>query len=483
MNPQAVRSFVADRLEKYLDELRGLVEHESPSGDKARLDALAGVIAGRWQGLGGEVDRLANATGDHLVGRFFGSIREKPALVVGHFDTVWPVGTLARLPFRREGGKLYGPGVYDMKASLILVAAVLEAFAALGVKLLSRGRIWWSVATLALFFYPGLRGGMDLGQNPTISLCIVVWGWVLASRGYNVAGGMVWGLFAFKPVWAAAFFLVPFLMGRWRFCLAMVGTGAALGLLTLPLVGIQSWFDWLKVGQDASELYKVNDNWIHLSRDLQGIPRRMLLDFEAPQQKRESPLANTLAWGLWGAVFGATVIVYLLRANRKQPTGVGAGFLFLGAHLTCFHFMYYDSLISAAALAVLFADPRPFFRTKTFALEPAVEEPRLPAGRGLPSPPLVRKPLGARMIGYVNSFPLTVVALLFVVENSLAGLEVEATFGVRQITYFTATGASAKSPVIRGDTSLRYPLDTFLLMALWAWCGWRLLRDRGGPEA
>ncbi|WP_165067405.1 M20 family metallopeptidase [Paludisphaera rhizosphaerae] len=134
MNPQAVRSFVADRLEKYLEELRGLVEHESPSGDKARLDALAGGIADRWRGLGGEVDQLANPTGDHLVGRFFGSIHEKPALVVGHFDTVWPVGTLARLPFRRDGGKLYGPGVYDMKTSLILVAAVLEAFAALGLK-------------------------------------------------------------------------------------------------------------------------------------------------------------------------------------------------------------------------------------------------------------------------------------------------------------------------------------------------------------
>lgn len=134
MNPQAVRSFVADRLEKYLEELRGLVEHESPSGDKARLDALAGIIADRWRGLGGEVDQLANPTGDHLVGRFFGSIREKPALVVGHFDTVWPVGTLARLPFRRDGVKLYGPGVYDMKTSLVLVAAVLEALAALNLK-------------------------------------------------------------------------------------------------------------------------------------------------------------------------------------------------------------------------------------------------------------------------------------------------------------------------------------------------------------
>jgi glutamate carboxypeptidase len=78
---------------------------------------------------------LANDRGgDHLVGRFFGSIPEKPALVVGHFDTVWPVGTIDRLPFRREGDRLYGPGAYDMKTSLVLVAAVLEAFAALGLE-------------------------------------------------------------------------------------------------------------------------------------------------------------------------------------------------------------------------------------------------------------------------------------------------------------------------------------------------------------
>ncbi|MDG3002179.1 M20 family metallopeptidase [Paludisphaera mucosa] len=133
MNPQSVRTFVADRLDAYLGELRGLVEHESPSGDKARLDRLADVIAARWAGLGGAVERVANDRGgDHLVGRFFTSLPGRPALVVGHFDTVWPVGTIDRLPFRREGDRLYGPGVYDMKASLILVAAVLEAFAALG---------------------------------------------------------------------------------------------------------------------------------------------------------------------------------------------------------------------------------------------------------------------------------------------------------------------------------------------------------------
>jgi len=133
--PAAVRRFVEDRLEGYLAELRGLVEHESPSGDKARLDALAAAIAARWSGLGGEVERHPQgAAGDHLVGRFFADAPGRPALVVGHFDTVWPVGTLERLPFRRDGGRLYGPGVYDMKTSLILVAAVLEAFAALGLR-------------------------------------------------------------------------------------------------------------------------------------------------------------------------------------------------------------------------------------------------------------------------------------------------------------------------------------------------------------
>src|SRR5205823_6328402 len=97
------------------------------------------------------------------------------------------------------------------------------------------------------------------------------------------AGGVVWGLFAFKPVWGLAFFLVPLLSGRWRMCLAMVGTGAALGLLTLPVVGVQTWFDWLQVGREAAGVYNVNENWIHLSRDLQGIPRRLLLDFNLPE--------------------------------------------------------------------------------------------------------------------------------------------------------------------------------------------------------
>ena len=55
--------------------------------------------------------------------------------MLGHFDTVWPIGTLARMPVREEKGRLFGPGVFDMKASLVMMNQVLEAFQALGLKM------------------------------------------------------------------------------------------------------------------------------------------------------------------------------------------------------------------------------------------------------------------------------------------------------------------------------------------------------------
>src|SRR5262249_15056240 len=171
------------------------------------------------------------------------------------------------------GGPLYPPvhaflytpiGLFEHPKDaypVFQVVAVLFAFAAgLGICFFTGGRGWWAVGTLAVLLFPGWRSALDLGPNPPPTLTIAPWGLGLASRGPDVAGGMVWGLFAFKPVWALAFLLVPLLMGRWRFCEAMVITGATLGLLTLPVVGVQTWFDWLQVGQEAAALYNVNDN-------------------------------------------------------------------------------------------------------------------------------------------------------------------------------------------------------------------------------
>ncbi len=359
----------------------------------------------------------------------------------------------------------------------------LTFLAGYGVCKLTRSRVWWPAATLVILLYPGYRSGLDLAQNQVLSLTILVWGWVLATRGRDGWGGVVWGLLAFKPVWAAAFFLAPLLMGRWRFCLAMVLTGAALGAATLPVVGVQAWFDWLAVGKEAREVYAVNKNWITLSRDLAGIPKRLLIDFNLPEPERANPAADLAGWVLWAAVLVTTASAYLWRADRRLRTGLGAGFLFLGAYLCCYRFMYYDVLLSVLPLAVLFADPRRFLWTTAFDLRTAA------ASADGPPLALVARPddpLRPRWVGYVNSFPLTVVALLLVTENWLLHLRLAGTAG---FGYFATTEANPGGgtvqhvPTVSAELNLGQAWETILLLLLWGWCLWRLVagEDWGEP--
>ena len=136
MGDAAIRDYLEDHLGAYLAELTALAEHESPSRDKPRLDALAATIAARWASLGAVVELVANPDGgEHVVARFGRPIGQRPSLILGHFDTVWPAGTLDRMPVRREGGRLHGPGVYDMKAGLVLVGAAMESIRAAGLRL------------------------------------------------------------------------------------------------------------------------------------------------------------------------------------------------------------------------------------------------------------------------------------------------------------------------------------------------------------
>ena len=81
---------------------------------------------------------------------------------------------------------------------------------------LTHGRVWPAAAAGLVMAFPGYSGAICLGQNPLISLTILIVGWLLTARGRPWLGGAVWGLLAFKPVWAASFFLVPLLMRRWR---------------------------------------------------------------------------------------------------------------------------------------------------------------------------------------------------------------------------------------------------------------------------
>jgi arabinofuranan 3-O-arabinosyltransferase len=285
----------------------------------------------------------------------------------------WTPERLHEVEAPRVGGPMYPPihaFVYYPLALLPprpayraqqLAGVALILLAGLAVQQLSRGRIWWPVAVTLLALFPGYLDSLRLGQNAQLTLTILLWGWVLVARGRPGWGGVVWGLLAFKPVWALAFFLVPLLTGRWRTCLAMLATAAALALATLPFVGWQTWLDWLAVGAEGARHYNFDNNWIDYSRDLLSIPKRWLND---PRPRgvllgQGFGLASAIGWGLLAVIVGFTVRLAVLRREQAQaPTGPVAGFLLLGAWLSCFHFMYYDVLLAALPVCALLADPR-----------------------------------------------------------------------------------------------------------------------------
>jgi glutamate carboxypeptidase len=100
-----------------LDDLRALVEVESPSGDPDALAASATAVVGIIRGrLGGEAVLVEGEAGPHV---HWSGGGEPRVLVLGHHDTVFPLGTLARRPFAVEDGRVTGPGVFDMLGGLV----------------------------------------------------------------------------------------------------------------------------------------------------------------------------------------------------------------------------------------------------------------------------------------------------------------------------------------------------------------------------
>ena len=101
MHPTALKNHFHDLRPAMLETIQNLVERESPSMEKPMLDDLARYLQGRFQDAGAEVDLLPKSThGDHLRAFFPGpkNTASRPALILGHFDTVWPAGTLANRP-------------------------------------------------------------------------------------------------------------------------------------------------------------------------------------------------------------------------------------------------------------------------------------------------------------------------------------------------------------------------------------------------
>jgi glutamate carboxypeptidase len=102
-----------------LETIESLVRLESPTNDKAAVDRCGAELATRMEAIGARVSRInASRAGDHLRAAFGEGARQ--VLLLGHFDTVWDVGQLERMPLQRAGDRLSGPGVFDMKAGIAL---------------------------------------------------------------------------------------------------------------------------------------------------------------------------------------------------------------------------------------------------------------------------------------------------------------------------------------------------------------------------
>ncbi|HEY7327527.1 MAG TPA: glycosyltransferase family 87 protein [Gemmataceae bacterium] len=419
---------------------------ESRSENKTDVESLMGWLAGTD-------DPKAPEAIASLLAPFAAITPLDASVTLVSAQTTWTEERLSHVYTPRIGGALYPPihafyyaplaflqprVAYRVMQFFILALVFFVGWIA---QCITQGRVWWPVASLFVLMFPGFAGGITLGQNGLLILMLVLVGWWQLMCGREGLAGLCWGLLAFKPVWAAAFFLVPILTTRWRMAACMAISGIVQILVTFPIVGLDGWWNWLQVGQEAVQEYKRQENWIVLSRDLLGIPRRWLLTFEDGLAKEvvwtsgnpsasqigatDKPWDHTslaaLSWGLWTTVLvGTLCVTWPCRQRRKELTGAFPSFVLSAAVLTCFHFMYYDFVVAALPVLLLFTEPRRYLRFRV---------------RTLVVPLLLLLMLVLPFLGYLY------------------------------------------------DSSYRFPpWDTIVLLILWTWCGYRLLNPNRAED-
>ena len=128
MNTKAILLAVETRREWIRNSLQELVLQESPSEDRAAVNAAAAIVERLASGMGRRIRRNKQKEFGDVVELRFGPVRSdrKPLLLIGHMDTVWPIGTLKNMPWREEKGKFWGPGVLDMKAGVVMALAAVS---------------------------------------------------------------------------------------------------------------------------------------------------------------------------------------------------------------------------------------------------------------------------------------------------------------------------------------------------------------------
>jgi len=145
--PKSLLKWLTKQLPSMIRTLESFVRAESPSTEKAAADACARLIAAEWRKRGVPVELVEQKhRGPHLrITWAPGKTRPRSQLLVlGHYDTVYASGTLAKMPFRTAAGRVFGPGVFDMKAGIVQALFALDAIQGCGVALTKKLVFLWT---------------------------------------------------------------------------------------------------------------------------------------------------------------------------------------------------------------------------------------------------------------------------------------------------------------------------------------------------
>jgi glutamate carboxypeptidase len=147
VEPKSLLKWLTKQLPSMIRTLESFVRAESPSTEKAAADACARLIAAEWRRRGVSVELVEQKhRGPHLrITVAPGKTKSRSQLLVlGHYDTVYASGTLAKMPFRTTAGRVFGPGVFDMKAGIVQALFALDAIQECGAALTKKLVFLWT---------------------------------------------------------------------------------------------------------------------------------------------------------------------------------------------------------------------------------------------------------------------------------------------------------------------------------------------------
>lgn len=126
-----VLQYLCDHQDQMVEDLKRLIEYESPTNHKPSVDRLGAMLAQQLRELGGQVDIIPKEEVGDVVRARWGQ-GDSGILILSHMDTVWDIGTVAGRPTRIEGDRLYGVGAMDMKGGIVIAFWAIRALRELG---------------------------------------------------------------------------------------------------------------------------------------------------------------------------------------------------------------------------------------------------------------------------------------------------------------------------------------------------------------